>query len=123
VYLYGQSLGAIGVAAAASAAAAPCGAMYAGPPGGMAPRGGVAVLANRSDPVVWWSPRLLFAPPNLTGARSDAPSPRWLPVVSFVQTTLDLLGSLNTAPGHGHRYGTDQGTAMPACDRQPGDNR
>ncbi|MCX5046112.1 alpha/beta hydrolase [Aldersonia sp. NBC_00410] len=115
VYLYGQSLGAIGVAAAAAQPRpAPCGAMYAGPPAGTSTVTG-AVLANASDPVVWWSPRLLVRPPRLDAARPDAPRPRWLPVVTFLQTSVDLLSALNMPTGHGHRYGADQGTAMPGC--------
>lgn len=111
LHLYGQSLGAIG----AAAVGAPCGVLLAGPPAGRSPAPGVTVLANASDPVVHWSPRLLVAPPRLDGTRLDAPTPPWLPVVSFVQTTVDLLTSLDSAPGHGHRYGTDQGTALPTC--------
>jgi hypothetical protein len=36
-------------------------------------------------------------------------------VVSFLQASTDLLGALNAQPGHGHRYGTDQGTALGTC--------
>ncbi|MGW0178778.1 alpha/beta-hydrolase family protein [Nocardia sp. NPDC003345] len=122
LYLYGQSLGAFGgstvFAGAAEQNRRACAALWAGPPGGGGPAPGArtAVLANSSDPVVHWSPGLLWRPPNLTGARRDAPTPPWLPVVSFVQTTADLLGALGAPPGHGHRYGTDQGTAIPGCD-------
>lgn len=116
LYVYGQSLGAIGAAAAAAAGPiAPCGVLLAGPPSGRAPTPDVTVLANASDPVVHWSPRLLVVPPRLDGTRPDAPTPPWLPLVSFVQTSVDLLTSLDSAPGHGHRYGTDQGTALPDC--------
>ncbi|MFD1811260.1 alpha/beta-hydrolase family protein [Rhodococcus gannanensis] len=115
VYVYGQSLGAMGAAAAADGAYPPCGVLLAGLPAGVTAPRGATVLANASDPVVHWSPRLLVAPPRLDGTRRDAPTPPWLPVVSFVQTTVDLLTSLDSAPGHGHRYGTDQGTALPHC--------
>ncbi|MGW0040491.1 alpha/beta-hydrolase family protein [Rhodococcus sp. NPDC003348] len=111
LHLYGQSLGALG----AAAVGAECGVLLAGPPGGAPIRPGTTVLANASDPVVHWSPRLLVAPPRLDGVRPDAPTPAWLPVVSFLQTTVDLVTSLGAAPGHGHRYGTDQGTALPDC--------
>ncbi|MFC9787919.1 alpha/beta-hydrolase family protein [Rhodococcus sp. NPDC127528] len=117
VYLYGQSLGSVGAGAALADgdAGAVCGALFAGPPAGTVHTAGATVLANASDPVVRWSPRLLLLPPRLDGARPDAPSPGWLPVVSFVQTTVDLLGALDAPAGHGHRYGTDQGTALPDC--------
>ena len=61
-----------------------------------------------SDPVIRWQPSLLWSPPDLSRARVDAPQPAWLPVVGFVQTSVDLLFALDAAPGHGHRYGPDQ---------------
>ncbi|WP_172603604.1 alpha/beta-hydrolase family protein, partial [Rhodococcus ruber] len=114
VHVYGQSLGAVGGSAAlASTATGPCAAIWAGPPAGAVRTDGAAVTANTSDPVVWWRPSLLWSPPDLSRARRDAPVPRWLPVVSFVQATLDLPVALDAPPGHGHRYGPDQAR----CDR------
>ncbi|MFI5718155.1 alpha/beta-hydrolase family protein [Nocardia sp. NPDC051750] len=121
LYMYGQSLGALGGSAVFAGAEEQnrrvCSVLWAGLPGGGGPQPGArsAVLANASDPVVHWSLDLLWRPPDLTAARRDAPTPGWLPVVSFVQTTADLLGALGTPPGHGHRYGSDQGTTLPAC--------
>ncbi|WP_307828265.1 alpha/beta-hydrolase family protein [Antrihabitans sp. YC2-6] len=116
LYIYGQSLGSVGGAAALHARAGEtCGALWAGPPAGSVDTTGATVLANSSDPVVRWSPSLLFEPPALDHVRVDAPAPQWLPVVSFVQTTVDLLGALDAPAGHGHRYGTDQGTALTGC--------
>ncbi|MFD4402141.1 alpha/beta-hydrolase family protein [Nocardia sp. NPDC058499] len=121
LHLYGQSLGALGGSAVFAGAAEQnrraCSVLWSGMPGGggREPGARTAVLANTSDPVVHWSPDLLWQPPDLTGARRDAPTPGWLPVVSFVQTTADLLGALSAPPGHGHRYGVDQGTALPGC--------
>lgn len=114
LYVYGQSLGAIGGSQAVRGVAT-CGTLWAGPPAGAVERGSATVLANSSDPVIRWSPRLLYAPPDLSGARPDAPAPQWLPVVSFLQTAVDLLAALDAPAGHGHRYGVDQGTAMPSC--------
>lgn len=119
LYLYGQSLG----AAAGSAIFTGeedqrhriCAAVWAGPPANRVHRAHATVLANSSDPVVRWSLRLLWRAPDLTGTRDDAPRPGWLPVISFVQTSVDLLGALAPPPGHGHRYGIDQGTAMATC--------
>ncbi|MEU4841881.1 alpha/beta-hydrolase family protein [Nocardia testacea] len=122
LHLYGQSLGAFGGSAVFAGAAEQnrrvCSALWAGMPGGGGPEPGArtAVLANTSDPVVHWSLDLLWRPPDLTAARRDAPTPPWLPVVGFLQTTADLMGALGAPPGHGHRYGTDQGTALPGCD-------
>ncbi|MFJ9366614.1 alpha/beta-hydrolase family protein [Nocardia sp. NPDC101769] len=119
LYIYGQSLGALGGSAVFTDAADQdrrvCGALWAGPPAGQVQHGRATVLANASDPVVHWSPALLWRAPDLTGARPDAPVPHWLPVISFLQTTADLLGALDAPPGHGHRYGADQGTVMPGC--------
>ncbi|OCF91606.1 hypothetical protein AW168_06925 [Nocardia brasiliensis] len=119
LYLYGQSLGAFGGSSVfaddADQDRRTCAALWAGPPAGQVHRAGATVLANSSDPVVHWSPALLWRAPDLTGTRSDAPLPHWLPVVSFVQTTADLLAALDAPAGHGHRYGTDQGTSMGTC--------
>ncbi|MFE7741946.1 alpha/beta-hydrolase family protein [Nocardia sp. NPDC057455] len=119
LYLYGQSLGAFGGNAVfaddAEQDGRTCAALWAGPPANRIHRGGARVLANTSDPVIHWSLAQLWRAPDLTGARVDAPVPQWLPVISFAQTTADLLGALDAPPGHGHRYGTDQGTAMGSC--------
>ncbi|MEU1982286.1 alpha/beta-hydrolase family protein [Nocardia sp. NPDC019395] len=121
LYVYGQSLGALGgselFAGAGDQNRRVCSVLWAGLPGGGGPPPGArsAVLANTSDPVVHWSLDLLWRPPDLTATRRDAPTPGWLPVASFIQTTADLIGALGTAPGHGHRYGIDQGTDLPAC--------
>ncbi|MBL1079310.1 alpha/beta-hydrolase family protein [Nocardia sp. 2] len=119
LYIYGQSLGALGGSSVfaddADQDRRSCAALWAGPPGNAAHRAGATVLANASDPVVHWSPSLLWKAPDLGDTRPDAPVPQWLPVVSFVQTSADLLAALDAPPGHGHRYGTDQGTALGTC--------
>ncbi|WP_413768735.1 alpha/beta-hydrolase family protein [Rhodococcus pyridinivorans] len=107
LHVYGQSLGATGASAVFDDQPEPCALFLAGPPAGVR-TDGASVRANTSDPVVWWRPSLLWSPPELSHARTDAPIPPWLPVVSFVNTTVDLLTSLEAAPGHGHRYGDDQ---------------
>ncbi|APE09821.1 alpha/beta-hydrolase family protein [Rhodococcus pyridinivorans] len=107
LHVYGQSLGASGASAVFDDEPEPCALFLAGPPAGVR-TAGASVRANTSDPVVWWRPSLLWSPPDLSHARADAPTPPWLPVVSFVNTTVDLLTSLEAAPGHGHRYGDDQ---------------
>ncbi|APB00659.1 alpha/beta-hydrolase family protein [Nocardia seriolae] len=119
LFIYGQSLGALGGSSVftddADQDRRTCGALWAGPPAGNVHHGRATVLANASDPVVRWSPSLLWRAPDLTGIRPDAPVPQWLPVISFLQTTADLLGALDAPAGHGHRYGTDQGTVLPGC--------
>ncbi|MGK8556200.1 alpha/beta-hydrolase family protein [Nocardia gipuzkoensis] len=119
LYVYGQSLGALGGNAVFADDAdqddRTCAALWAGPPANHVHHGGATVLANTSDPVIHWSLTQLWRAPDLTGARVDAPVPRWLPLISFAQTTADLLAALDAPPGHGHRYGSDQGTAMGGC--------
>lgn len=116
LYVYGQSLGSIGGSAAvADERAGICGTLWAGPPAGQVDSGTAVVLANSSDPVVRWSTELLISPPNLDGVRVDAPMPQWIPVISYLQTTVDMVSALDAPEGHGHRYGEDQGTLLPNC--------
>ncbi|MFI6867302.1 alpha/beta-hydrolase family protein [Nocardia sp. NPDC050406] len=119
LYVYGQSLGAVGgtsiFADDADQDRRTCAVLWAGPPAGRVHHGGATVLANSSDPVVHWSPSLLWRAPDLTGTRADAPVPQWLPVMSFLQTSADLLSALDAPTGHGHRYGPDQGTRLGGC--------
>lgn len=115
LHVYGQSLGAVGGSAAFDDIdPGPCDALWAGPPAGSVRTDGAAVLANTSDPVVWWQPSLLWSPPDLSRATQDAPVPTWLPVAGFLQTTVDLFTSLDSAAGHGHRYGPEQAQCEPA---------
>lgn len=69
----------------------------------------VVYLQHASDPIVWWSPDLLFRRPAwLTEPRGDdvLPSMRWFPLVSFWQISADLLNDQAVPAGHGHDYGT-----------------
>jgi uncharacterized membrane protein len=69
----------------------------------------VVYLQQASDPVVWWSPRLLLRRPDwLQEPRGDdvLADVHWFPVVTFVQLTVDLLnGYALDIDGYGHRYG------------------
>ncbi|HLV59717.1 MAG TPA: alpha/beta-hydrolase family protein [Natronosporangium sp.] len=67
----------------------------------------ILYLQHPSDPVVWWSPSLLWSPPPWLDEReiiAGAPPLRWRPVVTFWQVTGDLLFAAGVPPGHGHRY-------------------
>ncbi|QBJ95173.1 hypothetical protein ERC79_03770 [Rhodococcus sp. ABRD24] len=120
LHVYGQSLGSVGGSAifddAGDLRARTCSALWAGPPAGAVRQDGATVLANSSDPVVWWSPMLMVRPPELDHVRVDAPVPQWLPGVSFLQASVDMLFALDSPSGHGHRYGADQGARMADCD-------
>jgi uncharacterized membrane protein len=68
----------------------------------------IVFLQHASDPVVWWSPRLLFHRPDwLAEPRgSDVnPAMRWYPIVTFWQVTADLAVAAAAPAGHGHHYG------------------
>ena len=67
----------------------------------------VAYLMHPTDPVVWWSPSLLFDRPDwLVEPRSDGVSPAmsWHPFVTFWQLTADLGNALYVPDGYGHNY-------------------
>jgi uncharacterized membrane protein len=69
----------------------------------------VAYLQHASDPVVWWSPRLIVQRPDwLAEARGPdvLPQMRWSPFVTFWQLSADLAHADDVPPGHGHDYGT-----------------
>lgn len=67
----------------------------------------VLFLQHASDPVVWWSPDLLFARPDwLTEPPGEdrTASMRWYPVVTFWQVSADLAHGESMPTGHGHNY-------------------
>lgn len=128
VHVYGQSLGAVGAETARvwadrtrpgalteTALVGIPGDAVAEHPGAGSPR---VVIANDSDPIPRWSWSVLWRPPRhmadtrVVGRRT--PQPLWLPLIGFLQTSVDLLGSLDGAPGVGHRYGPEQGVGSPS---------
>ncbi|WP_174185295.1 alpha/beta hydrolase [Nocardia barduliensis] len=69
----------------------------------------IAYLQHASDPIVWWSPDLIFSQPDwLSESRgSDVSSQmRWWPFVTFWQVAADLTNAQAVTDGHGHRYGS-----------------
>ncbi|NUP01848.1 MAG: hypothetical protein HOV97_41485 [Nonomuraea sp.] len=73
-----------------------------------APR--VVYLQNATDPVVWWSPKLLYHRPAwLEGVRGPGVNPQmnWFPLVTFWQVLVDMTAAMSVPPGHGHRYGAN----------------
>ncbi len=68
----------------------------------------VLFLQHASDPIVWWSPDLVFSQPDWLAEPAGAdrtPSMRWYPVVSFWQVGADVTNASGVPPGHGHNYG------------------
>ncbi len=73
----------------------------------MKPR--VLYIQHPSDPVVWWSPDLIFNRPDWLSEAPGAdrlPSMRWFPFVTFWQVAADLANAAGVPDGHGHNYGT-----------------
>ncbi|MBL1078924.1 alpha/beta hydrolase [Nocardia sp. 2] len=69
----------------------------------------IVYLQHASDPIVWWSPDLLFERPDwLAEPRGTdvSKSMRWWPIVTFWQVSADLANAQGVPSGHGHRYGT-----------------
>jgi uncharacterized membrane protein len=67
----------------------------------------VVYLQNSSDPIVWWSPDLLFQSPAwLKAPRGPDVNPdmHWYPVITFWQTTVDAVFANQVPRGHGHVY-------------------
>jgi len=81
------------------------------PPSGQPWNGSrVLYLMHASDPIVWWSPNLIFSPPDWISetAGTDVLSTMvWIPFVTFWQVTADLPFSTDVPPGHGHTYSTE----------------
>jgi uncharacterized membrane protein len=73
----------------------------------------VVYLQYPSDPITWWSPRLMVRRPDwLAEPRgSDVlPTMRWYPFVTFWQVSADMAFSNGVPAGHGHNFG-----AMPVA--------
>jgi uncharacterized membrane protein len=83
----------------------------------------VAYLQNASDPIVWWSPRLILNHPDwLRGERGPdvSPSMVWLPFVTFWQVSADLVFSTGVPDGHGHKYEADYADGWAEVTQPPG---
>jgi uncharacterized membrane protein len=67
----------------------------------------VLFVQHPSDPVVWWSPDLLFTKPawlEEPPGRDRTASMHWYPVVTFWQVSADLTNAIRVPGGHGHNY-------------------
>lgn len=82
----------------------------------------VVFLQHASDPIVWWSPSLIWTEPDwLRQPRgSDVVSQtHWYPFVTFWQVTCDMIVATAAPRGHGHRYGPETPTAWRAILHPP----
>lgn len=83
----------------------------------------VLYLQHPSDPVVWWSPRLILNRPDWLREQRGGdvlPTMRWYPFVTFWQLSADLVYSIKVPPGHGHDYGSEQVDAWAHIAPPPG---
>ncbi|WKG13507.1 alpha/beta-hydrolase family protein [Nocardia sp. PE-7] len=68
----------------------------------------IVYLQHASDPVVWWSPDLLFSSPDWLREKRGpdvSPAMSWYPIVTFWQVAADLPRAQTVSDGHGHNYG------------------
>jgi uncharacterized membrane protein len=68
----------------------------------------VVYLQYPSDPITWWSPRLIVRRPDWLAERRGAdvlPSTRWYPFVTFWQVSADMAFANGVPAGHGHNFG------------------
>src|SRR5215472_12274396 len=67
----------------------------------------VLYMQHPSDPIVWWSPHLIFSPPDWISEPPGSDvlgSMFWMPFITFWQVTADLPFATGVPAGHGHRY-------------------
>jgi uncharacterized membrane protein len=70
----------------------------------------VLYLMHPSDPIVWWSPHLIFSQPDWIGeppGRDVLKTMFWMPFITFWQVTADLPFATGVPDGHGHRYSAE----------------
>lgn len=91
-------------------------------PGGGLSHPHIVYLQHPTDPVVWWSPGLIWHKPDwLAEARAPGvPSKmQWYPFITFWQISADLIVQ-NTSLGYGHHYGAEIPAAWAAILHPPG---
>jgi uncharacterized membrane protein len=83
----------------------------------------VLYLQHPSDPIVWWSPRLILHRPDWLAERPGSDvvgAMRWIPFVTFWQVTADLPFAVEVPAGHGHVYTHEYVDAWAWVLRPPG---
>jgi uncharacterized membrane protein len=67
----------------------------------------VLYLMHPSDPIVWWSPHLIWSQPDWISeppGRDVLKTMFWMPFITFWQVTADLPFATGVPAGHGHKY-------------------
>ena len=70
----------------------------------------VLYLMHASDPIVWWSPHLIFSEPDWISepaGKDVLKTMFWMPFITFWQVTADLPFATGVPDGHGHRYSAE----------------
>jgi len=70
----------------------------------------VLYLMHPSDPIVWWSPHLIFSQPDWISeppGKDVLKTMFWMPFITFWQVTADLPFATGVPDGHGHRYSAE----------------
>ncbi|MEU2790984.1 alpha/beta-hydrolase family protein [Streptomyces sp. NPDC007100] len=83
----------------------------------------VLYLMHSSDPIVWWSPHLVYSEPDWIAQHPGddvLEAMVWLPFVTFWQVSADLPFAADVPRGHGHTYTTEYVDAWNAVLRPPG---
>jgi len=83
----------------------------------------VLYLQHPSDPIVWWSPRLILNQPawlREPRGRDVLSEMVWIPFVTFWQVTADLPFATGVPGGHGHKYTTEYVDAWAEVLQPPG---
>jgi len=78
------------------------------PPAGQPWNGSrILYLMHPSDPIVWWSPHLIFSEPDWISeppGKDVLKTMFWAPFVTFWEVTADLPFATGVPAGHGHKY-------------------
>jgi uncharacterized membrane protein len=83
----------------------------------------VVYLQHASDPVVWWSWDLLTREPDWLGEERGpdvSDRVRWVPVITFLQVTVDQFFGVSVPDGHGHNYASQVVGAWADVTQPPG---
>jgi uncharacterized membrane protein len=67
----------------------------------------VLYLMHPSDPIVWWSPHLIWSQPDWISeppGKDVLKTMFWMPFITFWQVTADLPFATGVPAGHGHKY-------------------
>jgi uncharacterized membrane protein len=82
----------------------------------------VVFLQHASDPIVWWSPQLIWREPDWLHEPHGpdvVPQMHWFPFLTFWQVTCDMIVGVKPPPGHGHHYGPEVPAAWAAVLHPP----